>query len=1150
MQGLRVLLLGPGRIEYDGQALTRVLAPKQQALVFLLAEAGRPLPRTRLANLLWGGLDDAAARGNLRGALYRLRRWLPGVLTADGADVGFAPGLPLNVDLHDLTAAVTDASAHDRRLAAASAWRGPLLDGFEVGDADGFEAWLATARQRALTAAQALRRSLLDAADAAGRRDEALDHAHALLELDDADEPAHMALMRLLAANGRRTAALAQYEACRAALRERLGARPSAECYALYTRIHAGGAAPAAAATGAHDTSPGTPESTANVSPQEALGAPPLIGRDEELALLLERLDEPACRWLTIVGLGGVGKTRLALAAAAARGARHRHGVLHLNARNDAGGALLDAAALLQHLNERTGADRDRPGALLLVLDELEAQPAARELASALRERAPGVQVLATSRTRIGGAHEWLLPLDGLATQPRRSDDPCSSDAAALFVAAARRLQPRFDASTQGAAIARLCQQLGGLPLALELAARQAGDAGVDAVLAQLDRGRLPADADADDARHRSVEQVLGDSWARLGDAARDAALRLACVPAGVDAALAEAVGVDAQALATLRTHGWLTVDPSQALPGAQDAADRSGLRNDAPIEAVPASPRLAPHPLQRRFLRARPPCATLEPEVLDALVRRLEETLPAVPAFGALADVDDATRSRAADVVAGSLGAASTLAEAVRQACERLPLPRFAPWIDRVALALAAIDRQAEAAALFARALTRADLPPWLAAGWSLRRAECLVGAGDSRTALRHYRQAYATLGLGPEHLESAPWAGLAAAALRVATLRDWPAPGSARDAFAALLLRSGSGFGEMLAFFPDPQPWTRHWLVNAWLLRRLGMGATLRRLWTAMALGGTGRLGAMRRAHRRAQRLARPTGALEHAMAEYTHGMILMQLGDWHGLVARLDAVADQYGRWHAWRQALGLRALAGKLLFFQGRLGEAQARFAQLCDVALARPGDAWRAWGPVGLVEVGLCLGVDDATLQPQYRRAADAMTEIENLDAAYTLRRLGLAARLAWRRGDVDAAWAAVRTGVASAARMRCGWWGHEGYAALGDTLLALQHHAMQRGTRSHAADATWAEFGPALQRQVRLFAPAAILHARLQGHRACLQQRHADGVALLQRAYSLAEAQGMGLEQARAADALAQAAAGAWPERAGRLWARLRAAPP
>lgn len=1150
MQGLRVLLLGPGRIEYDGQALTRVLAPKQQALVFLLAESDRPLSRTRLATLLWGGLDDAAARGNLRGALYRLRRWLPGVLTADGADVGFVPGLPRHVDLHELTSVLSTPCAHERRVAAAAAWRGPLLDGFEIGDADGFEAWLSTARRRALHAAQALRRALLDDAEAAGRRDEALRHAHALLELDDADEPAHMALMRLLAAGGRRTAALAQYEACRAALRERLGARPSADCYALYARIHADRAA-AATAPPAHATPPTAPD-----APDPA---PPLIGRDEELALLLERLDEPACRWLTIVGLGGVGKTRLALAAAAARGARHRHGVLHLNARDDAGGALLDAAALLQHLNERTGADRDRPGALLLVLDELEALPAARELAAALRQRAPGVQVLATSRTRIGGAHEWLLPLDGLATQPRRSDDPCSSDAAALFVAAARRLQPRFDAPAQGAAIARLCQQLGGLPLALELAARQASDAGVDAVLAQLDRGRLPADADADDARHRSVDQVLGDSWARLGDAARDAAMRLACVPAGVDAALAEVVGVDGQALATLRAHGWLTVDPSQALavgplgpalPGAQDGADRPWLRNDAPIDAVAGAPRLAPHPLQRRFLRAQPPCAALEPEVLEAIVRRLDETLPAVPAFGALADVDDATRSRAVNVVAGSLGAASTLSEAARHACERLPLPRLAPWIDRAALALAATDRQVEAAALFARALTRADLPPWLTVGWSLRRAECLVGAGDSRAALRDYRQAYATLGLGPEHLESAPWAGLVAAALRVAALRDWPAPGPARDAFAALLLRSGLGFGEMLAFFPDPRPWTRHWLVNTWLLRRLGMGATLRRLWTAMAMGGAGRLGAMRRAHRRAQRLVRPTGALEHAMAEYTHGMISMQLGDWHGLVARLDAVADEYGRWHAWRHALGLRALAGKLLFFQGRLGEAQARFAQLCDVALARPGDAWRAWGPVGLVEVGLCLGVDDATLQPQYRHAADAMTEIENLDAAYTLRRLGLAARLAWRRGDVDAAWAAVRTGVASAARMRCGWWGHEGYAALGDTLLALQHHAMQRGTRSDAADATWAEFGPAFQRQVRLFAPAAILHARLQGQRACLQQHHADGVALLQRAYSLAESQGMGLEQARAADALAQAAAGDWPERAGRLWARLRAAPP
>src|SRR5690606_35487136 len=99
MRGLRVLLLGRPRLELDGQALAADLPRKHQALVFYLAAVGRPTPRAELASLLWEDLDEAAARGNLRTALMRLRRSLPGVLAVDGRQVEFDPVLPLHVDL-------------------------------------------------------------------------------------------------------------------------------------------------------------------------------------------------------------------------------------------------------------------------------------------------------------------------------------------------------------------------------------------------------------------------------------------------------------------------------------------------------------------------------------------------------------------------------------------------------------------------------------------------------------------------------------------------------------------------------------------------------------------------------------------------------------------------------------------------------------------------------------------------------------------------------------------------------------------------------------------------------------------------------------------------------------------------------------------
>ena len=132
MRGVRVLLLGQGRIEFDGQPLTRLMATKHQALVFYLAATGEPAPCSRLATLLWGEHDEAAARASVRVALTGLRRWLPDVLDIDDRQVGFARDATVSVDWRDLAAAVRgDASAAERELAA-DLWRGPLLDGLDV----------------------------------------------------------------------------------------------------------------------------------------------------------------------------------------------------------------------------------------------------------------------------------------------------------------------------------------------------------------------------------------------------------------------------------------------------------------------------------------------------------------------------------------------------------------------------------------------------------------------------------------------------------------------------------------------------------------------------------------------------------------------------------------------------------------------------------------------------------------------------------------------------------------------------------------------------------------------------------------------------------------------------------------------------------
>ena len=1125
MQGLRVLLLGPPRLELDGQALTRLMAAKHQALVFHLAAEGRAVPRTRLAGILWGDLDEAPARANLRVALTRLRRWLPSLLDIDAQQVGFAAGAPVSVDLQALEQAL-----HERerppaeRAAAARAWRGPLLDGFDVAAGDDFERWLVHTRQRAARAAVALRRDLMQRCMAEGRPDEAIEHAHGVLEIDDADEPAHMELMRLLAARGRRIAAIAQYETCRAALAERLGARPSADCYALYTRIHAD-APPGRPVTAdgmvAHAVTADAPVARPPAPLVGEADGGPLIGRDVELAQLRERLALPECRWLTVVGPGGVGKTRLALAAAAELGSRLRHGVLWLSGR-DEGGALRDAETLVQRVLERIGSDREAGGALLLVLDNLETVPGARALMQTVLARAPGVTGLATSRTRVGGPREWLLELTGLSLQREAEDRPASSPAAQLLSACAHRLDAGFDAVHHAERIEELCARVGGLPLALEMAARGLHRAGPDAVVARLRSGVPLEDPDRDPHdRHHSIDLVLEESWALLPHDAQQGAVRVALLPGAFDLPLAAGIGVGEAAIDTLRAHSWLTLSDNG---------------------------RLALHPLQQDFLRRRPEAQWFAAKVHEGLAHSTMAVLPVVDPFGdwVRRDEDD----DAAAVSAAATCSAPVLAETARHLCADGTADALVPWIDRAVALLLRTDRAAEAAALLEGACARSDLPSWQVTGWMLRRAEALNRIGSSGAAMRAYARAYARLGLGDIGPDAPFLGGLAQALGRLAMLAGWPPPAqpAARQGYTRLVLRNLNSATQLFSFAPDARPSMRLNAAARVLARRAGSRAERLAAMQFSAYGVTlfGHAATGRWILRRAGAApAFPSDPVLEGHTRECQAATRLALGCWDGLALVLDAQGQRLRSLGHDRYSIECLCLAAKLRFYQGHLRASWDGFAFISELSLSRPGDQWRAWGPFGQAEVGLCLGdVPEDELQRLVACGAHWMTEMENIDSAYTLRQLGLAARLAWRRGDVAAAREAVLAGVAAAARMRhCGFWAHEGYAGLGEGLLRLRAHERRIGGALAPLDAAWAAFDRALDAHGRRFPAGSALVHRLRGLAALEAGRLDVARRDLDAAVRVAEAQGLRVELARSCDALGSIEAGPqWSDRAVRQW--------
>jgi predicted ATPase/DNA-binding XRE family transcriptional regulator len=279
------------------------------------------------------------------------------------------------------------------------------------------------------------------------------------------------------------------------------------------------------------------------------------VGRASELRTIEARLLEENCRLLTLTGLGGVGKTRLALEAAAALAPAYADGVcvvVPLAGAEDAAGV---AAAVLRRLGlPPVGGDANghllralRRRHLLLLLDTVEhlaRDAGVLALLSELLAAAPGVALLVTSRERLNLQEEWVLPLEGL---------PPDEAAIALFTERAR--QAGGDVPLDGATVAEICRLVEGLPLAVELAAGWAQFLTPAQIAAQLRAGLppLPARMRNIPERHRSLQALFDQSWALLPEPRRAIFMRLAVLRGSFasDAALAIA-GADLPALLEL----------------------------------------------------------------------------------------------------------------------------------------------------------------------------------------------------------------------------------------------------------------------------------------------------------------------------------------------------------------------------------------------------------------------------------------------------------------------------------------------------------------------------------------------------------------------------------------------------------------------
>ncbi len=326
MPHLALSCFSPFQAALDGERLTRFHSAKAQALLAYLAlEADQPHPREKVATLLWPLDSEVSARGSLRQTLYELRKLLGDrddldspFLLVTRQTVQFNRESHHTLDVTEFLSAIRDGKLEQ----AAALYRGELLAGLSC-ESEPFEEWLRQSRARFHNLAVDVCFKLTDQVLKQGILSQARTYAQRQLALEPWREEAHRQLMTALALSGERSAALAQYETCRRVLADELGVDPDAETTALYEQIKAGklrgqrsDPLPAAPRLGEEPPTHLASQQPVrhNLPPQPT----PFIGRQTDLAQIAARLADPACRLLTIVGPGGMGKTRLAIQAAQA----------------------------------------------------------------------------------------------------------------------------------------------------------------------------------------------------------------------------------------------------------------------------------------------------------------------------------------------------------------------------------------------------------------------------------------------------------------------------------------------------------------------------------------------------------------------------------------------------------------------------------------------------------------------------------------------------------------------------------------------------------------------------------------------------------------------------------------------------------------
>lgn len=484
MPRLRLRLLGPFEAWVDGRQVEITLKKARLLLAYLALAPTRMTSRDRIIGLLWSDRSEAQARQSLRQTLSGIRRVFgeahTGILQFDGESLGFVQGAVER----DATAllGVSAESATAELEEAVAVFRGDLLEGLNVRDPIAQD-WLSDRRGEIRAVLLRWNTLLLAAYRSQQRYDDLERVASQMISFDPLCEEAHRTIIEVHLARADRAQAVQQYRRLRDLLSRELGVEPATETKALI----AASESPAPANRIAVSRRPRSELLIPFENPAERQHNLPryataLVGREAELEEVQARLRRYGI--VTLTGSGGAGKTRMAIEVGWKLVSARRNGVWLVELASiedpklvaDAVCGALGIPVQTKRAAIENATTYLNQKELLLILDNCEhVVDSAANVAEALHRACPSISILATSRETLSipGESTYRVPSLAFPVQNYTVDAACALaySAVELFVERASALVNGFKLTDANApAVASICKQVDGIPLAIELA--------------------------------------------------------------------------------------------------------------------------------------------------------------------------------------------------------------------------------------------------------------------------------------------------------------------------------------------------------------------------------------------------------------------------------------------------------------------------------------------------------------------------------------------------------------------------------------------------------------------------------------------------------------------------------------------------------